>query len=154
MTTVLGRFAHHTNDKVEQLADIPLFRDVSHRQLEEMASYLDTVSVGPDTTLVREGRRNGAFWVLLEGEVELWTEGGARHVLGPGEIFGVSSMLDGRPAVATFRTLTPIRALLASPAQFRGLKSNPLVAARLLSTAIRRVRESLEAQPKHLLPAA
>ena len=154
MTTVLGRFAHHTDEKVERLADIPLFRDVSRRQPESMAPYLDMVSVGPDTTLVREGRHNGAFWVLLEGEVELWTEGGDRHVLGPGEVFGVSSMLDGRPAVATVRTLTPIHALVASAAQFRALKSNRVVAARLLSTALRRVRESLEARQRQLLPAA
>jgi CRP-like cAMP-binding protein len=63
-------------------------------------------------------------------------------------------MLDGRPAVATVRTRTPIRALVASAAQFRALKSNRVVAARLLSTALRRVRESLEARQRQLLPAA
>ena len=154
MTTVLGRFAHHTDERVEQLADMPLFQGLSRRELASMARYLDVVSVGPDATLLREGTSNGAFWILLEGEVELATAGGAPHVLRRGDVFGVSSMLDGQPAVATVRTRTPIRALVASAAQFRGLKSNRLVAARLLSTARRRIRESLEARQRQLRPAA
>ena len=154
MTTVLGRLAHHTDERVEQLAEMPLFQGVPRRQLASMARYLDVVSVGPDATLLREGTSNGTFWILLEGEVELASAGGERHVLRRGDVFGVSSMLDGRPAVATVRTRTPIRALVASAAQFRGLKSNRLVSARLLSTARRRVRESLEARLRQLLPAA
>jgi CRP-like cAMP-binding protein len=55
-------------------------------------------------------------------------------------------MLDGRPAVATVRTCTPIRALVASAEQFRALEGNETIALRLMHAALERMREDLEIQ--------
>ena len=131
--------------KLDELRRIRLFDNLPRRQLELIAANLDEVSVDGGETLVREGHHNDAFWLILEGEAALQPEGGQARHLGPGDFFGVTSMLDGRPAVATVKTLTPLRALVASAAQFRALEGNDTVAPRLMSAALERMREDLDA---------
>jgi CRP-like cAMP-binding protein len=146
MPELLGRWAGHDDPKVAELAEVPLFDHVPRRQLAIIAANLDEVHVGAGETLVRENRRNDAFWILLEGEVDL-TIGGERHrTIGPRGFFGVTSMLDGKPAVATVVTKTPVRAFVASASQFRALEGNETVASRLMSAALERMREDLEIQ--------
>ena len=147
MSDLLGRLAHHPEDrKIAELATVPLFDHVPRRQLAVIAANLDEVRVEAGETLVREGRHNDAFWIVMEGEVDL-VVGDERHrTIGPGGFFGVTSMLDGKPAVATVVTKTPVRALVASAAQFRALEGNDTVTLRLMSAALERMREDLEIQ--------
>lgn len=133
------------DSKIDELRRVRLFDNLPRRQLDLIAANLDEVSVAEGETLVREGHHNDAFWLILEGEAALQPEGGQARHLGPGDFFGVTSMLDGRPAVATVKTLTPMRALVASAAQFRALEGNDTVAPRLMSAALERMREDLDA---------
>jgi CRP-like cAMP-binding protein len=144
VVSVLRRFAGPQNLRTGQLSGLPLFEGVSRSDRDLLASFLDEVRVGPGQTLVREGMRNQTFWILLDGEVEMSIGGQRPQVLRGGDFFGTASMLDGRPAVATVTTRTPIRALVASPAQFRALEGNDAVAARLRTVALQRMREDLE----------
>jgi len=45
----------------------------------------------------------------MEGEVDMAIGGVHHRTIGPNGFFGVTSMLDGRPAVATVVTRTPIQ---------------------------------------------
>jgi CRP-like cAMP-binding protein len=147
MSELIDRLAHHgENPKVARLMQVPLFEHVPRRQLEIIAANLDDVEAGAGETLVREGHHNDTFWILLEGEVDL-VVGGERHrTIGANGFFGATSMLDGRPAVGTVVTKTPIRALVASAAQFRALEGSETVTLRLMSAALERMREDLEIQ--------
>jgi CRP-like cAMP-binding protein len=147
MSELFDRLAHHAaNPRVAQLTRVPLFEHVPRRQLAVIAANLDDATVEAGETLVREGHHNDTFWILLEGEVDL-VMGGQRHrTIGPGGFFGATSMLDGRPAVGTVVTRTPIRALVASAAQFRALEGSETVTLRLMSAALERMREDLEIQ--------
>ena len=143
----LGRFSHHgdLDAKVEQLAQIQLFDNVPRRELELLAVHLEEIEVEAGKTLIHEGHRNDGFWILLEGDVDLSLEGGAQHhVLGPGSFFGVTSMLDGRPAIGTVTTATRVRAFVASADQFRAMRGNPTILLGLMSAALERLREDLE----------
>lgn len=131
--------------KFDELRKVRLFDNLPRRQLEIIAANLDEVTVDAAETLVREGHHNDAFWIILEGEAAMQVEGRAPRLLGPGDFFGVTSMLDGRPAVATVKTMRPLRALVASAAQFRALEGNDTIALRLMSAALERMREDLEA---------
>jgi len=147
MSELIDRLPHHHEDpKIAQLSRMPLFEHVPRRELAVIATNLDEVRVGVEETLVRENHHNDAFWILLEGEVDLVIGGEHHHTIGPGGFFGVTSMLDRRPAVGTVVTRTPIRALVASAAQFRALEGNEMVALRLMSAALERMREDLEIQ--------
>jgi CRP-like cAMP-binding protein len=147
MSELFDRLAHHADSpRVAQLTRVPLFEHVPRRQLAVIAANLDEARVDAGATIVREGRHNDTFWILLEGEVDL-VIGGQRHrTIGPGGFFGATSMLDGRPAVGTVVTKTPIRALVASAAQFRALEGSETVTLRLMSAALERMREDLEIQ--------
>ena len=147
MSELFERLARHGDDpKVARLTSVPLFEHVPRRQLAVIAANLDEVQVDAGETLVRENHHNDTFWIVLEGEVEL-VIGGVRHrTIGPGGFFGATSMLDGRPAVGTVVTRTPVRALVASAAQFRALEGSETVTLRLMSAALERMREDLEIQ--------
>jgi CRP-like cAMP-binding protein len=147
MSELFGRLAHHGEDpKIARLTSVPLFEHVPRRQLAVIAVNLDEVRANAGETLVRENHHNDTFWILLEGEVDL-VIGGVRHrTIGPDGFFGVTSMHDGRPAVGTVIAKTPIRALVASAAQFRALEGSETVTLRLMSAALERMREDLEIQ--------
>jgi CRP-like cAMP-binding protein len=132
------------NKKVEELAAVPLFDHVPRRVLELIAANLDEVRVEPGRTLIQEGHRNDAFWIVIEGEAEM-TIGGRKHHVGPGEFFGATSMLDGKPALGTVVSKAPLRAYVASAPQFHALEGNETVELRLLHYALERMREDLEA---------
>ena len=131
--------------KLDELRRIRLFDNLPRRELDIIAANLDEVSVPEGETLVREGHHNDAFWIILEGEAAYKIENGPSRQLGPGDFFGATSMLDGKPAVGTIKTLTPMRALVASAAQFRALEGNDTIALRLMAAALERMREDLEA---------
>lgn len=146
MAELLGRWGGYDDPKIVELTKVPLFDHVPRRQLAIIAANLDEVHIDAGETLIRENHRNDAFWILLSGEVELIIGGEHHRTVGPGGFFGATSMLDGKPAVATVVTKTPIRALVASAAQFRALEGNETVALRLMSAALERMREDLEIQ--------
>lgn len=147
MSEFIERLAHQRDDpKIARLSAVPLFEHVPRRQLALIAGNLDEVHVESGETLIREGHHNDTFWILLEGEVDM-VIGGQRHqTIGPNGFFGVTSMLDGRPAVGTVVTRTPIRAYVASAAQFRAIEGSETVMVRLMSAALERMREDLEIQ--------
>ncbi len=146
MTRLLTRLARRpdADQKVAELGRLDLFAGLGSRELRFLATHLDEVRVPAGQALVREGRRNDAFWVILEGEARISPGGGPGRLLSRGGFFGATSMLDGRPAVATVVTSTEVRALVAGSDQFRALEANDRVAMRLMAAALRRLRDDLE----------
>jgi CRP-like cAMP-binding protein len=134
------------NRKLEELAEVSLFDHVPRRVLELVASHLDEVEVKPAQVLINEGHRNDAFWIVMSGEADVLVGGRTLRRVGPGQFFGTSTMLDGKPAVATVVARTPMRAYVASADQFRALEGNETIALRLMHYALERVREDLEAR--------
>jgi CRP-like cAMP-binding protein len=147
MSELIERLTHHGEDpKIARLSRVPLFEHVPRRQLAVISANLDEVQMEAGQTLIREGHLNDTFWILLEGEVDM-VIGGQRHqTIGPNGFFGVTSMLDGHPAVGTVVTNSPIRAFVASAAQFRAIEGSETVMVRLMSAALERMREDLEIQ--------
>ena len=155
MSELIERLAHYREDpKIARLSALPLFAHVPRRQLAIIATNLDEVQVGAGETLVREGHHNDTFWILLEGEVDLVIGGDHHQTIRPRGFFGVTSMLDGHAAVGTVVTRTPIRALVASPSQFRAIEGSESVMVRLMAAALERMREDLEIRRGRTAPPA
>jgi len=141
----MKRFRLRSADKkVEELATVPLFDHVPRRVLEVIGANVDEVRVEAGETLIREGHRNDAFWIVMEGEADMMIGGRKHRDIGPRQFFGATSMLDGKPAVATVVSKTPMRAYVASAEQFRALEGNETIALRLFHYALERMREDLE----------
>jgi CRP-like cAMP-binding protein len=131
--------------KLSELRRSSLFRDLTAKELGRLAANLDEVTVPAGTVLVNEGRRNSAFWLVLEGTAVVSIQGHERRTIGPGGHFGATSMFDGLGASATVVAQTPLRGLVASAAQFRALEGNPKVSARMRCDSEKRLRSDLMA---------
>ena len=147
MPELFERWTHLGEDpKIARLSRVPLCEHVPRRQLAVIAANRDEVQVEAGETLVREDHHNDTFWIVLEGEVDMVIGGTHHRTIGPNGFFGVTSMLDGRTAVGTVVTRTPIRALVASASQFRALEASETVTVRLMSAELERMREDREIQ--------
>jgi CRP-like cAMP-binding protein len=133
---------HRDSDaKLNALRGVSAFAELSETDLNLIARHLDEAQVGEGTKLIVEGHRNEAFWVLLEGEVEISAGRTPLRRLGPGSVFGAMTMLDGRASAVSAVTTTPIRALVAGPDQFRALAGNEQLALRLKAIWADRTRQ-------------
>lgn len=130
-------------DKVKALYRLPVFAGMSRKELEMIARNLDETKVDAGTTVVHEGRSNRAFWIVIEGELELSLRGKALERITPSGLVGVPSMLDGRPAWASVTAITPVRALVASTEQFRALRADDRIALRLWAATGARLRNHI-----------
>jgi CRP-like cAMP-binding protein len=108
-----------SDPKARALGQVPLFARCTGKELEFIASRTDEVNAPVGTRLTCQGRRGDAFYVLLEGQVDVVVDGERRRTLGTGEFFGEISMLDRGLATATIYTRSVARLMVMSHAQFR-----------------------------------
>ena len=107
------------NVKVEALKRAPLFEGLSRRELRDLASATEDVSVDAGTVLCREGRLGREFFVIMQGEVEV-TRGGKRIASrGAGEFFGEIALLTTTKRTATVTATTPVRCFILTRGDFR-----------------------------------
>ncbi len=130
-------------EKVKALYRLPVFAGMSRKELEMIARNLDETKVDAGTTVVHEGRSNCAFWIVIDGELELSLRGKPLERIKPSGLVGVPSMLDGRPAWASVTAITPVRALVASTEQFRALRADDRIALRLWAATGARLRNHI-----------
>ncbi len=127
--------------KADWLRRVPIFSRCSKRELQFLGTQMDEVRVDAGRTLILEGDRTDAFYLLLSGEVDVFVRGRPRRRLGAGEFFGEIGMLDRGPATATVVTKTPVEALVLSHLQFRdAIKANEAIALKVMATMAERLR--------------
>jgi CRP-like cAMP-binding protein len=74
--------------RFRHLASLPLFERCSRDDLRRIARHGDLVEVEPGTQLLREGRTDYWFYVLLAGSVQVTKSGRRVRTLGRGEHVG------------------------------------------------------------------
>jgi len=127
--------------KVDRLARVPLFKDLSKRDLEFLASRVDEVDLKPGQTVIREGQPTESFFILVNGSVNVTRAGKPAARLGPGDFFGEIGMLDKGPATATVVAEGPVDAMVLSHAQFRdAIKGNDGLAMQVIAAMAQRLR--------------
>ena len=127
---------------VESLSSIPLFANLSARQLRKLAKSTTEDRYEAGDIIVREGGHTETLFVVLEGTAKVIRDGRtvARRV--PGEFFGEISMIDERPRTATVVADTPVRCLVLYHDGLRKLvTSDPQMAWSLLLTLAGRLRD-------------
>ncbi len=135
------------DSKIEALKRVPLFSQLTPRELKFVASRTDEVSIPAGRQLTRQGHSSDTFYVLLEGEVEVVVDGRKRAKLKAGDFFGEISMLDRGVGTATVVTTTPARMMVMSHSQFRdAIKSSDSLLVKVLSAMGARLRADLAAK--------
>jgi len=143
---------HRMSDaKTEALSRVPLFAQLSKRELEFVASRADEVDAPAGKRLTTQGELGDSFYILLAGEAEVEIDGKPRRTMKTGDFFGEISMLDRGLATATVTCSTNARLMVMSHAQFRdAIKASDPLLVQVLAAMGDRLRADMHA--KHAGP--
>ncbi|MGP8070377.1 MAG: cyclic nucleotide-binding domain-containing protein [Candidatus Bathyarchaeia archaeon] len=94
-------------------------------------------------TIVKKGDEGTGFYLVLDGAVEIRSNGKILSKLGPGQFFGEMSVVDTQPRSADVVAVEPSRVLFLSSWSFKSLVSErPRIAVKMLQEFVRRLRST------------
>jgi len=89
-------------DAAEALEQVPLFSDLSDKQLKKLAGRFRERTLEPGMPIVQEGTMSGVgFFVVADGTAEVTVDGKQVATLGAGDHFGELAMIAGNERAAT-----------------------------------------------------
>jgi len=106
---------------LDDLVRVPLFAGMTDRAREAVADLATEVDFEPGDDLTTEGAEDCAFYLLVEGDVEVRRGGTPVRRLGPGDFIGEISLIDGRPRTATVTAAGRVRTLMIEREGFLAL---------------------------------
>ncbi|UCE86487.1 MAG: Crp/Fnr family transcriptional regulator [Deltaproteobacteria bacterium] len=134
------------SDAIQSLRAIPLFASVGRDDLDSIAAHLIERRYPKGSTIVEEGLEGDFMYVLCEGRVKVTklSDDGREKILemlDGGSFFGEMALLDRAPRSASVRTLSDVRLLALSRADFLSvLRKSPDLAIALIQELSRRLR--------------
>jgi NTE family protein len=141
-----------TAERVDLLAQVPLFREVTPEELAALAPRFTETTHRKGEVLFTEGDEGGGFFVVVRGELEVLGGGAEKHVvnrLGPGDHLGEVALLLGGRRTATVRVSRAARLLALSADEFRALLEQ---SPRVLTVIARDLSRQLDARTRQELP--
>jgi CRP-like cAMP-binding protein len=128
------------NAKLELLKGVPLFADLSKRELESLAAIADELDLPEGRELTKEGARGSEFMVIAEGAAEVRRRGRTINLLRSGDFLGEIAVITGAPRTATVKTTAPSRVLVLTSSAFRKLlRDTPSLQLKVLDTLAKRL---------------
>ncbi|MFZ5891851.1 MAG: Crp/Fnr family transcriptional regulator [Myxococcota bacterium] len=131
----------------EQLAaQIPLFAALEPAECRLIASLIRVQRFAQRSTVVWEGDTGGALYFILTGYLKALSRGADGNevllsVMGPGEVFGELSVLDGQPRSASVVALEPSELAVVERAPLLSLvQKSPALALGLIDVLTQRLR--------------
>jgi CRP-like cAMP-binding protein len=130
----------------EFLAGLTLFADLEAQQLKQIAQRVQRRTFAFGVTLFHQDMPGTMMYMIETGSVRVISIGRTGqeltlNVLGPGEIFGELSILDGQQRSATAITLVPTVVWLLSQADLKEFMSKyPPVNQAMIQILVERVR--------------
>jgi CRP-like cAMP-binding protein len=120
--------------KSESLKQVPLFDQLTQRQLKRLAGRFKEGKFPPGTTVVRQGKMSGVgFFVVAAGEAAVSVDGKEVARLGAGDYFGELALIAERERTATVTAVTALDCLEIPIWDFRDfVKNDPDVSWKLL----------------------
>jgi MFS family permease len=95
-----------------------IFAPLPVATLERISHDLAPVRAEPGEEVITQGQRGDSFYLIEEGEVEVFENGVFRRTEGAGESFGEIALLHDVPRTATVRATAPTRMLALERDQF------------------------------------
>ena len=103
-------------ERKELIKSIPLFDGLNAQELEEIGDLFQEISRLKGETICREGEEGDSLYVLLSGELEVWSERREKkriiNRLLPGDFFGEITLLTGEMRSATVTVARDARLLV------------------------------------------
>ena len=129
-------------EKLEKLAAVPLFSDLSKRTLNRILDNSKETTHVAGQTVVTQGHEGAGFHMILSGRAKVVRGGRKVAMLGPGEYFGEMALLDGGRRTATVIAETDLVTLYIAQWGFKPLvRDNPQMAWKIVVHLTKRLRE-------------
>jgi len=127
---------------VELLKGVPLFADLSRRELEQVALAFKERRFPAGHTIMKEGLGGAAFFLIESGEATVSIGGKQRTTLKPGDYFGEVALIDEGARTATVSAATDLVCYGLTLWEFRPLvRKNGEIGWKLLQTLAARFRD-------------
>ncbi len=139
-----------TGDYLKHFQNLELFRDLPVEDLKKILDQCREEHFNPGFVIFREGDAPDKFYIVLEGEVEIWKDYDSTYadilaIRGAGASFGEMSLIDELPRSATVKTVSSVHVLYLDRLPFRKIiLENPQVALFIMKTVSKMVRVSNE----------
>lgn len=123
------------------LGAVPLFQDLSIKQLRKVVDLAEVARFMEGATLVKQGEIGDSFYVVLTGQAKVVANGRTINRLIPGDYFGEISLLDGGPRSASVLAETEMTLVIITQRGFLAmLAKDPEITICLLEGMARTVR--------------
>lgn len=132
----------------EFLSSLPLFAGLEAEQLDQIAQRVQRRTFALGVTLFHQDMPGTMLYIIQSGSVRVISIGRTGqeltlNVLGPGEIFGELSILDGHQRSATAITLAPTVVWLLSQTDLREfMREYPAMNQAMIQILVERVRST------------
>ena len=97
-------FRRTVDSKAEALRNVPLFANLSKRDLAHIGRITEEIESKPGQVLMRQGELGHDLMLLVDGSARVEQNGREIDRLVSGDAFGEMSLLDGKPRSATVIT--------------------------------------------------
>jgi len=135
------------NPMVDSLRAVPLFADLTPRDLKRLADSMKQRSFADGEEVVAEGKSGVGFFVILEGTARVSQSGEDRGRLTAGEYFGEMALIDGDLRLASVHAEDRLHCATLTTWNFRPfVRDHPDIAWALLTAMVKRVRDAQPAQ--------
>jgi pyruvate,water dikinase len=134
---------------VEAIERVPLFANMSPRDIEGIAALFKERRFVPGETITKEGAGGAAFFVIESGEATVSIGGQPRATLTAGDYFGEIALIDEGARSATVTANGELVCYGLTYWEFRPLvQHNATIAWNLLHTLAKRLRTAQESHPE------
>ena len=128
---------------IEMLSKTSLWSGLSEKDLKSVVKLSKERKYEAGENIVQKGASGVGFYLVLEGAVEIKSDGTTLAKLGPGQFFGEMAVIDNQPRSADVVAVEPSKFLILSAWSFNALlKTNPKIAFNLLQEFVRRLRST------------
>jgi CRP-like cAMP-binding protein len=126
----------------DRLAKIPLFQNLSPKQLAAVDALVTTVDLAAGRELIRQGDTGREFFLVVDGEAEVRRDDAVIATRGPGSFFGETALLLDQPRNASVVATTDMTVEVIDRRDFRRLLDQyPDLYAPLLEATTQRLAE-------------
>jgi len=126
---------------IEMLGKTSLWSGLGKQELKAIVNNSKERKFESGGIIASKGEGGIGFYLILDGVVEIRSDGKTLSRLGPGQFFGEMSVIDNQPRSADVVAVEPSRVLILTAWKFKALISdNPKMAIRMLQELVRRLR--------------
>jgi len=125
---------------IEQLHAVPLFHRTTKRQRKTLVKLGKVQKWKAGSTPIKEGTKGAAFFLILDGTVDITRGKENLNRLSVGDFVGEIALLQGVPRTADVNAVSDVTVFaMGRPALTAAIKTEPSIGIALLEAMARRV---------------